>query len=143
MVAHLDAIFNEVCKTKKSSDNGTKLVHVLITEEADLCLTASLGLNLENKIVLAVATRLAAERFMIGKIKDDKFVAGIQFNQTQALIEKYKEKFPKEEDAIKCLDRVALMTPENIHVNSFMYEPIVDMSDEHLKRLYSDVKKLA
>ena len=77
MVAHLEAIFNEACKTKKSSDNGTKLVHVLITEEADLCLTASLGLNLENKIVLAVATRLAAERFMIGKIKDDKFVAGI------------------------------------------------------------------
>jgi hypothetical protein len=37
---------------------------------------------------------------------------------------------------------VALMTPENIHVNSFMYEPIVDMSDEHLKKLYADVKKL-
>ena len=50
MVAHLDAIFNEVCKTKKSSDNGTKLVHVLITEEADLCLTASLGLNLRIRL---------------------------------------------------------------------------------------------
>jgi hypothetical protein len=35
-----------------------------------------------------------------------------------------------------------LMTPENLHLNSFMYEPIVDMSDEHLKRLYNDVKKL-
>ncbi len=43
---------------------------------------------------------------------------------------------------LKCLDRVALMTPENIHVNSFMYEPIVDMSDDHLKKLYGDVKKL-
>jgi hypothetical protein len=80
---------------------------------------------------------------MIGKIKDDKFVAGIKFNQTQALISKFKTKFPTEMAAIKCLDRVALMTPENIHVNSFMYEPIVDMSDEHLKRLYVDVKKLA
>jgi len=29
---------------------------------------------------------------------------------------------------------VVLMTPENIHLNSFMYEPIIDMSDEHLKR---------
>ena len=34
------------------------------------------------------------------------------------------------------------MTPENIHVNSFMYEPIVDMSDEHLKVLYAEVTKL-
>jgi hypothetical protein len=142
MVSHLDAVFNYVCKTKRSSDNGAKFVHVLITEEADACLTAASGLHLKNKIVLAVATRLTAERFMISKIMDDQFVANIPANQTQALIGKYKQKFPKEEEAIKCLDRVALRTPENIHVNSFMYEPIVDMSDEHLKRLYRDVKKL-
>jgi hypothetical protein len=142
-VAELDATYNSVCKTTGASGNAGRLVHELISEEADNCLAAPLGLNLENKIVLAVATRLAADRFMIGKINDDKFVAGIKANQTQALIAKFKEQFPKEDEAIKCLDRVALMTPENIHVNSFMYEPIVDMSDEHLKRLYGDVKKMA
>jgi hypothetical protein len=35
-----------------------------------------------------------------------------------------------------------LMTPENIHVNSFMYEPILDMSDEHLRKLYEEVLAL-
>jgi len=30
---------------------------------------------------------------------------------------------------------VMLMTPENIHLNSFMYEPIVDMNDDQLRRL--------
>ena len=34
------------------------------------------------------------------------------------------------------------MTPDNIHLNSFMYEPILDMSDEHLKKLFEDVKRL-
>ena len=34
------------------------------------------------------------------------------------------------------------MTPENIHVNSFMYEPIIDMSDDHLRKLFVDVKGL-
>jgi hypothetical protein len=34
------------------------------------------------------------------------------------------------------------MTPENIHVNSFMYEPIIDMSDVALRELYSQVKGL-
>jgi hypothetical protein len=34
------------------------------------------------------------------------------------------------------------MTPENIHVNSFMYEPIIDMSDVALRSLYAQVKTL-
>jgi len=139
----LDAVFNAVCKSEGKSANPAKLIHELIAEEADACLAADPGLNLENKIVLAVATRLAAERYMIGKIKDTKFVAEIKANQTQALIGKFKSKFSKAEETIRILDRVGLMTPENIHVNSFMYEPIVDMSDEHLKRLYTDVKNLA
>ncbi len=142
-IADLDTVFNEICKTKGKSDDASKLIHQVVTEEADACLAPGPGLNLENKIVLAMATRLIAERYMIKKINDDKFVAEIQFNQTQALIGKFKVKFRADNEAIKILDRVALMTPENIHVNSFMYEPIVDMSDEHLKRLYTDVKKLA
>lgn len=34
------------------------------------------------------------------------------------------------------------MTPENIHLNSFMFEPILDISDHHLKQLYKDVQDL-
>jgi hypothetical protein len=142
-VAQLDAIYNTVCKTTGASANTSEFVWNLIEEEADACLAESAGLHLENKIVLAIAIRIDAEYFMVTEIDDAKFLADIASNQTQVLIEKFKEKFPTEEASIKVLDRVALMTPENIHVNSFMYEPIVDMSDEHLKRLYSDVKKLA
>lgn len=40
------------------------------------------------------------------------------------------------------LDRVTLMTPENIHLNSFMYEPIIDMGEGPLRKLYEDVKAL-
>ena len=32
------------------------------------------------------------------------------------------------------------MTPEQIHLNSCMYEPLVDMSIQSLKRLYEDVR---
>lgn len=142
-VGQLDTIYNSMCKTEGASDNTSTLVCNLIEAEAKAGLTAGAGLNLENKIVLSVAIRLAAERFMIGKIQDDAFVAGIASNQTQALIRRFKEQFPAETGTIKILDRVALMTPENIHLNSFMYEPIVDMSDEHLKKLYTDVSTLA
>jgi hypothetical protein len=37
---------------------------------------------------------------------------------------------------------VLLMTPENIHLNSFMFEPILDMSDEHLRLLYREALAL-
>ena len=57
-------------------------------------------------------------------------------------MDKFKEKFPQEIETIAILDQVTLMTPENIHVNSFMYEPIIDMSDDSLKKLYRRVKGL-
>ena len=63
-------------------------------------------------------------------------------NQTQELLAKFKELFINETDAINTIQRVVLMTPENIHLNSFMYEPILDMSDEHLRKLYSSVLAL-
>jgi hypothetical protein len=141
-VGELDDIFNLICQKSGSSKDATKLIAELIDEEANSCLAGGPGLRLENKIVLAMAIRIAAERFIIRKINDPAFVAAITANQTATLIDKFKEQFGKEAGSIKTLDRVALMTPENIHVNSFMYEPIIDMSDEHLKRLYNEVKAL-
>jgi hypothetical protein len=142
-VKDLDAIFNEVCHgTSNSADQG-KAIPDLITEQAEQCLAAPVGTNFENKIVLAIATRLRAERFMVGKINDPSFVASIDENQSHKLAQKFKEKFSGEIKNVDILDRVLLMTPENLHLNSFMYEPIVDMSDEALKKLYRDVKRLA
>ena len=34
------------------------------------------------------------------------------------------------------------ITPQNIHLNSFMYEPILDMSSDELKKLYDEIKNL-
>jgi len=66
----------------------------------------------------------------------------ITSDQTAVLVEKFKELFSAETTTIGVLENVALMTPENIHLNSFMYEPIVDMSDEHLRKLYRSVVSL-
>ena len=62
-------------------------------------------------------------------------------NQTQELCREYKEAFP-ESEAIDILDKVNLMTPENIHINAFMYEPLIDMSVYHLIDLYKETNKL-
>lgn len=98
--------------------------------------------ELETKIILSIAIRLKAEVFMIGKINNQAFVDAITSSQTAALLTKFKSDFSAELESIELLEQVSLMTPENIHLNSFMYEPILDMSSERLKTLYTEIKTL-
>jgi hypothetical protein len=69
-------------------------------------------------------------------------VEGIKTCQTPTLLEKYEELVIGRPESIhncKVLRKVVLMTPESIHLNSFTYEPILDMSDVHLRTLYREV----
>lgn len=98
--------------------------------------------ELESKIILSIAIRLKAEEYMIVKINDQAFLNGISSSQTAELLGRFKLDFPNEANKIELLEQVSLMTPENIHLNSFMYEPILDMSPERLKSLYADIKTI-
>lgn len=95
---------------------------------------------LENKITLAIATRLKAEEYLINKLPDFD-LKSISANQTQVLYQEYKLRFPTS-NSLETLDKVNLMTPENIHMNAFMYEPLIDMSVHHLINLYRDTVSL-
>jgi hypothetical protein len=137
----LQNIYNAVFPTLSLtlSDANKKVVD-FIFELADTCLTATESINLENKILLSIAIRLRAEEFILSKVTDK---SEVEKNQTRKLFERFKVEFATtEQDTIKLLESVNLMTPENIHFNSFMYEPILDMSDEHLKTLYTSIKSL-
>jgi hypothetical protein len=122
--------------------DGNKKVTDFIFDLAATCLSATESINLEHKILLSIAIRLKAEKFILSKTTDKSEIAG---NQTRKLFERFKKEFgaiDSELDKIETLEQVNLMTPENIHFNSFMYEPILDMSDEHLKTLYQKIKSL-
>lgn len=141
-VAELDDIFRQVFGQQGASQNPDTTVFQLIVETADACLNAPQGVNFENKIVLSIAIRLLAEKFMVSKINDPAFVAGITSNQTNELYKRCRVLPQMEAASNDVLRQVMLMTPESIHLNSFMYEPILDMADDHLKRLYGKIKAL-
>jgi hypothetical protein len=63
-------------------------------------------------------------------------------NQTRFLYKNFKQNFPEKSDEIEILKQVLLITPENIHLNSFMYEPILDTDIGELKKLYQEIKTL-
>jgi ABC-type lipoprotein export system ATPase subunit len=138
----LDGIYNLVFGDGGNSADGNKTVVDIIRHEASECLNAGDGINFENKIVLSIAIRIFTEKFMVDKINAPAFVAGITANQTPKLQAKFKELFSSDLPAIETIQRVILMTPENIHLNAFMYEPILDMAEDHLKQLYNDVLSL-
>ena len=137
----LDKIYSTLFGETGTWPDGQRFVFDSIRQQADDCLKAGQGINFENKIVLSIAIRLISEKFLVEQIKDPTFVAKIDANQTPRLLAKFSGKFAGH-PAINIIEKVVLMTPENIHLNSFMYEPILDMSDEHLRKLYGEVTAL-
>lgn len=140
--SNINDIITRVFDKKLSINEPDKVVADLYLEVADKCLSECESLKLENKIVLSVAIRLKAESFMIKNINDDMFINSIEKSQTAVLASRYMADNPSKIDEINVLKKVNLITPQNIHINSFMYEPILDMSDIELRNLYEKVSSL-
>ena len=116
--------------------------------------------TLENKIILAMAVRHLAEKYMKNKIsvhscilhwnrgkisgKSEEFLSFVESksNQTRELMNGFIQITNRNQEDMKILSAVNIMTPENIHFNSFMYEPILDMDIIELLNLYHEAKSL-
>ncbi len=100
-------------------------------------------ISLENKVALSIAIRLKAEEFMWQHVVDDSEVGN---NQTGKLFDRLCQENAGLDNGFalvrKVLSQVSLMTPENIHLNSFMYEPLMDMSIHHLVDLFNGMSGL-
>ncbi len=95
---------------------------------------------LENKIVLSIAIRLETEKFLKSILVANSVDLTTSKNQTRDWSNKAVNYLNNEQNRI--INEVNLMTPESIHLNSFMYEPIIDMSNWTLKQLYRQVLSL-
>jgi len=145
-VSHLESIYKNIFADQQDlalPNQENILKDMIYTKSEELRQGNTGAIELENKVILAIAIRLKAEEFMIGQINDNAFVLAITKDQTRKLFNKYSELFQNEQTTKALLEQVNLMTPENIHLNSFMYEPILDMSAHRLYQLYADIKQLS
>ena len=97
-----------------------------------------------NTTQLSIAIRLKAEAFLKRELKaagKTDEVLKTKMNQTSEWIDLYKTLNP-DRKFFRVMEKVNMMTPEYIHLNSFMYEPLIDMSIWHLRDLYKEVKAL-
>lgn len=130
----------EICDFSQSKRAQNK-IYDLICEEADeISQEKQKKINIISKLILSMAIRLKAELYMINKLGGFENL-DIKGDQTRNLFMDYKDNFD-DEHTIELFEEVSMMTPENIHINSFMFEPILDMDDYYLKKLYNDLLNL-
>lgn len=142
-VGEILEIFNNVFGMSETiADNSIKVYDLVISIAEDIIDKNEAVLDLKSKLCLSIAIRYKAEDYIISKVSDPNFHSNIQSKETGKIIGQYKIEFPDNKNEIEIFDRVNLMTAENLHLNSFMYEPLMDLSEDHLRTLYNDVSSL-
>lgn len=134
-----EAVLGEINNVEASDEN---IISFIIRIADDISRDDTENINLEDKITLSIAIRVLAEKAMVRIINDEEFIDSISTSQTGKLLRKIKKDNLTTPTTLATLTDVCLMTPENIHLNSFMFEPILDMSTIHLKRLFDKVRDL-
>ena len=120
-----------------STDTDENYLDLLTNLAKDICNSTTEKIILENKIILSMAIRLELEKFLKPILVANNISLECEGVQTRCWSENAKPFLTIEQT--KIVDEVNLMTPESIHLNSFMYEPIIDMSDWALKQLYKNI----
>jgi hypothetical protein len=96
---------------------------------------------LQDKLILSIGIRVLFEKKVIEKFSIDKtFLDSIKINQTRVLVDHINSSLSFDE--LKIANKVLVYTPEFIHINTFMVEPIIDLSIVNLVALYNEVKEI-
>ena len=124
---------------KDSSDEETIREFIEKVIEEEIIKTQSPKENeLYKKVCLSVGVRLLAEEFCIDKLGKNK--EDIK-RSTEIFSDFLKEGVGSSEEQ-EMIKSVSMGTPDYIHTNSFMYEPLIDQSADDLLKLYNDLKDL-
>ncbi len=138
------AAFNRLFQKSHDTTDSRIVLDLLFSQADTICDQLSHNeLQLENKIVLSVAIRVRAEKFMTEQLRIAKSDPNYwsQEKTYGKLLGEFKGNEPPAE-ALELLESVSVTVSSNIHLNSFMYEPILDLSTDHLCNLYRLVKDL-
>ncbi|GAA9403521.1 hypothetical protein HpHA276_08820 [Helicobacter pylori] len=134
-----DSVFGTERKKRNIEKDNSKLYLQAIYDIAEeICKNENCNhIELQNKIIFSIAIRLKAEEWMLNKLNQE---FKPKKNQTRELYDATKKELSDDEKRI--IQKVLMITPENIHINSFMFEPILDTSLDHLYTCFEEVKNL-
>lgn len=127
-------------------DDGEDVHDAIIETAREIADSANDDFDLHKNITLAIGTRLLIEKYIVTQINDQHYRETLAkaHDQTRELIKRYKNNSadPKKEENVKYFNKAAMMVDGSIHLNSFMYEPLIDMGTWELKALYNTIKEV-
>lgn len=132
-------------KPLKRKVSNNPIYDIIINTANRICIDANINsVLIQNKIAISIAIRLITEEYLYNKflcdgVPKEKFTTSS--NQLGKWSQLFKELYPNHPNRIT-IEKVNMMTPEFIHINSFMFEPLIDMSIHHLIILYHDCQRL-
>lgn len=138
-------IYNGLFGTNYDTSNAELLLDLLFKQASEICTkTEHAGLNLEDKVLLSIAIRLRAEMLITDKVRALKNDPSYwcQSNSQFGNLMKELSLLDSTAPELRTLEKVSITVSSNIHLNSFMYEPILDLSIEHLISLYGEILNL-
>ncbi len=141
-VGNYFGIYNRLFGTSYSTGDTRPVKGLLFDKANEICAhTTHDGLILEDKVLLSMAIRLQAEVFLtnaLRRIKGDENYWCQSKKQFRSLMKEYSSLAPSAPE-MGTLGKISITVSSNIHLNSFMYEPILDLTIDHLIYLYNEV----
>lgn len=130
--------------SKLAYDRSISAYDFILSCASDIASRLNESHKLEEKVTLAISCRLLAEKYMIERIANDALTNGIQSNQTRELrkLINFSHSDPADLQREKLIDRMLIISSENVHINAFMYEPLIDISLSELKALFNSISRL-
>lgn len=142
-LSDIENVFTDMLNVQfEFPDKTKKVIDVIFSVAGQIQQDPHDGINLGDKIVLSMAIRLLAEQKILTYIERPSNIGKDQFWQ---LYNAFRGQFGSDETKkgiLDVLEQVSIITPANIHINSFMYEPIIDIGIDELVCLYERVRDL-
>lgn len=133
VISSITREFPQISFNDNQNDNYLSLLYEL----ADKVNTSN-PYDIIPKTILSIACRLKIEEKIIGD--NFELINDIESNQTAQLKDIYGDILTTK--VLNLIEKVQISTPEFIHCNSFMYEPLIDIEGTYLLELYKEIKDL-
>ena len=124
-------------------NRSLSIYEAIIMHAKEVAAATSDGFSLKDNLVLAIGTRLCIERYIISKISEEDYRNAVSKERdlTRKLLILYSNNCsdPNKQTYLKMFNKAAAIVDGAIHINSFMYEPLVDVGTWEMKKMFNEI----
>lgn len=124
-------------------NRSLSIYEAIIMHAKEVAADASDSFSLKDNLVLAIGTRLCIERYIISKISEEDYRNAVSKERdlTRKLLILYSNNCsdPNKQTYLKMFNKAAAIVDGTIHINSFMYEPLVDVGTWEMKKMFNEI----